>query len=51
LGTGPALTGLLSDASADPATALPRALAIVAFAMCCLAIVAHLSTLWTRDKS
>lgn len=42
LGTGPALTGMLSDASADPATALPRALAIVAGSMFGVAIAAHL---------
>ncbi len=42
LGIGPALTGMLSDASIDPATALPRALAIVAAAMLALAIAAHL---------
>ncbi len=42
LGIGPALTGVLSDAGADAATALPRALAIVAAAMFVLAIAAHL---------
>lgn len=42
LGIGPALTGVLSDAGADAATALPRALAIVAAAMLVLAIAAHL---------
>lgn len=42
LGTGPALTGILSDASVDPAAALPRALAIVAGAMLGVAIMAHL---------
>ena len=50
LGTGPALTGLLSDASADPTTALPRALAIVALAMFCLAVAAHLFAVQARDK-
>lgn len=50
LGTGPALTGLLSDASADPTTALPRALAIVALAMFCLAVAAHLFAVKARDK-
>ncbi|VXC81853.1 MFS transporter [Sphingomonas sp. AX6] len=50
LGTGPALTGLLSDASADPATALPRALAIVALAMFCVAMAAHLFSRRARDK-
>lgn len=42
LGIGPALTGLLSDAGADAATALPRALAIVAAAMLALSGAAHL---------
>ena len=51
LGTGPALTGLLSDASADPATALPRALAIVAAAMFCLATAAHLFAPPARDTA
>ena len=50
LGTGPALTGMLSDASADPTTALPRALAIVALAMFCLAVAAHLFAVKARDK-
>lgn len=50
LGTGPALTGMLSDASADPTTALPRALAIVALAMFCLAVAAHLFAVQARDK-
>ncbi|MBK2451805.1 hypothetical protein FKL64_24480 [Escherichia coli] len=42
LGIGPAMTGVLSDAGTDPATALPRALAMVAATMFVLAIGAHL---------